>query len=260
MSVTDTTRLPRELADGVHWLGECLEMPYRGTFLHSGDSLFLVRGDDASVLVESGLPNDLEVIEAQLETLLRDGPPLRYLWATHPETPHAGGVGYWLERYPDAVLCGDVRDYHLFFPEFEDRFRPLAIGESIDLGGTEFRAVKPVLYDIISTQWGFDTRRKALFTGDGFAYAHYHLAAQCSCFAEEVDELDIPDMTGLFSELSLRWSKYHEMEPIVERLNRLMEELEVEVVGPTHGLPLTDVGATMPKIVQGLLTAHKVAR
>jgi flavorubredoxin len=253
--------LPRELAPGIHWMGECLEIPYRGTYLHSGDSAFLVSGDDASMLVEAGLPVDLEVVERQLESLLArdDVPPLQYIWATHQETPHAGGIGYFLDRFPDTTFVGNAKDYHLFFPQHEHRFHPLEIGESIDLGGTEFRAVKPVIHDLITTQWGFDTRRRALFTGDGFAYAHYHLAGQCTLFAEEVEELDIPDMTSLFSEQSLRWSKYHDMEPIAQRLEALMEELDVAIVGPTHGLPITDVAVTLPKVIDGLLSAHRVA-
>jgi flavorubredoxin len=256
----DTTHLPRELADGLIWLGECLEIPYRGTFLHSGDSLFLIKGDNASLLVEAGLPNDLDVVAAQLEQALEGAPPLRHIWATHQELPHAGGMAFFLERYPEATFHGDIRDYHLFFPEYVDRLRPLAYGESIDLGGgVEFRAVEPVIYDLPTTQWGFDTKHHALFTGDGFAYAHYHLAGQCASTAEEVEELDIPDMTGLFSENSLRWSKYHDMGPIVQRLQDLVDELDVRIVGPTHGLPLVDVDATFPKIADGLLKAHKVA-
>lgn len=251
--------LPRELTPGIQWMGECLEIPYRGTYLHSGDSAFLVSGDDASILVEAGLPVDLEVIERQLDEVLADAPPLKYIWATHQETPHAGGIGYFLDRFPDTVFLGNAKDYHLFFPELEHRLQPLAVGESVDLGGTEFRVVKPVIHDLITTQWGFDTRRRALFTGDGFAYAHYHLAGQCTLFAEEVEELDIPDMTSLFSEQSLRWSKYHDMEPIARRLEALMEELDVQLVGPTHGLPITDVAATLPHIVDGLVNAHRVA-
>jgi flavorubredoxin len=244
--------LPRELAPGLFWLGACLEIPYEGTTLHTYDSLYLLRGEHSSLLVEAGLPNDHRVVARQLDQLLASGPELRHIWTTHQETPHAGGVGRLLARYPQANLRGNVQDYHLFFPQYEERFVPLEPGEAIDLGGTEFVAVEAVIRDLLTTQWGYDTRRRALFPGDGFAYAHHHGAGQCGSTAEEVSALDISEMAGLFSDQSLTWARYTDMEPYVARLERLVDELSVEVVGPTHGLPITDVDAVLPRIIAGL--------
>jgi flavorubredoxin len=220
--------------------------------LHSYDSAYLVRGDDASLLVEAGLPKDHTVVQRQLDSLLADGPDLRYIWASHQETPHAGGVGRLLERYPGAQVRGDIRDYHLFFPGLGERFVPLAPGDSIDLGGTEFVAIEAVIRDLVSTQWGFDTRRRALFPADGFAYAHYHDAGQCGLTAEEVPALDIADMTGVFTDQSLTWARYADMDPYVERLQELVAARDVELVGPTHGLPITDIPSILPKVIAGL--------
>jgi len=256
--VTETDRLPRELAAGVHWLGACELFPYKGGVIHSGDSQFLILGDDASLLVEAGLPNDHRVIATQLSTLLADAPPLRYIWTTHQEIPHAGGAARLLDRYPTATLIGNVQDYHLFFPEYADRFSPRAPGDEIDLGGTTFLVLAPVIRDMITTQWGFDTRSRTLFSADGFAYAHQHAADQCGRFAEEVSELDIPDMTGMFTDQSLTWARYTDMTPVVARLEAMIDELGVEVIAPTHGLPATDVAAIMPRIIDGLMTAAGV--
>ena len=250
--------LPRELAPGVFWLGACEEFHFKGDVIHSGDSLFLIVGDDASLLVEAGLPNDHSIVAEHLDELLAGAPDLRYIWPTHQETPHAGGIGRLLERYPTATVRGNVKDYHLFFPQFEDRFVTMDVGERLDLGGTEFVAVAPVIRDLITTQWGFDTRSRTLFTGDGFAYAHHHSADQCGRLAEEVSELDIPDMTGLFTDQSLTWARYTRMEPYVERLEQMLTELDVRVVAPTHGLPIRDLPAIMPSIAAGLLSAAGV--
>lgn len=99
--------LPRELTPGVFWLGQCLEQLYRGRILHGYNSTYLVAGEHSSLLVEGGHPQDLPVIEAQLEGILAAGaPPLRHVVCTHQETPHAGGVGRVLERHPEATLSG----------------------------------------------------------------------------------------------------------------------------------------------------------
>ena len=148
---------------------------------------------------------------------------------------------------------GRVRDLHLIFPGHEDRLRPLAIEESIDLGGREFVCVEPVIFDLTSTRWGFDSGRRVLFCGDGFAYSHYHEDGHCGKVAEESPSLDLPEMTALFAELALYWTRFVDLEPYIARLDGLLlDELAVELVAPTHGLPITDLAATMPSIRDGL--------
>jgi flavorubredoxin len=254
----ETNPLPRELVPGVFWLGSCELFPYKGDVIHSGNSLFLIVGEDAAMLVEAGLPNDHRVVFRHLDALLADGPELRYIWLTHQETPHAGGVARLLERYPTATARGNVKDYHLFFPELAERFVPLELSEMIDLGGTSFVAVAPVIRDLITTQWGFETRSRTLFAGDGFAYAHHHAANQCGRLAEEVAELDIPDMTGLFTDQSLTWARYTEMQPYTRRLEQMVRDLDVRAIAPTHGLPAVDVPSIMPRIVAGLMESGGV--
>ena len=86
--------LPREIAPGVFWLGDCLEQQHQGKTYHSYNAAFLVVGGDASMLVETGHPKDFPEIERQMIELLSDDrPPLKYLFITHQETPHSGGLG-----------------------------------------------------------------------------------------------------------------------------------------------------------------------
>jgi flavorubredoxin len=257
--MTAVDPLPRELAPGVFWLGQCMEQPWQGETLHNYNSVYLVRGERASLLVEAGHPQDLPVIEAQLEGLLAaGGPPLRYVFSTHQETPHSSGIARVLARHPDVEVCGDVRDYHLFFPRYAGRFRPLAVGEALDLGGGEFVIVEAAIRDLISTRWGFDTRRRVLFPGDGFAYSHYHEAGMCGHTAEEAPQLALADMTGLFAELALYWTRFSDMEPHIAQLSALIAELDVALIAPTHGLPITDLRRTVPLVLDGLRLAGEL--
>jgi flavorubredoxin len=246
--------LPRELAPGIFWLGDCFSVTYGGRDLHQYNSVYLVCGDDASLLVDAGFPKDIATIVEQMESLFaRGAPPLRYVFTTHTETPHASGVGRILERYPSVMSYGDTTDLHLAFPEYADRLHQLEPGDSLDLGGTEFRIVEAVVRDHAYTRWGFDTRRRVLFAADGFAYSHYHDAGHCGHLAEEAPTLDFSDMTALFADLALYWTRFVEMEPYIERLESLiLDELEVNIIAPTHGLPITDPTATLPLIVDGL--------
>ncbi|MGX6510993.1 MBL fold metallo-hydrolase [Rhodococcus sp. SJ-2] len=250
----DSFGLPRELAPGVFWLGACNQLSYQGRLLHSYNSVYVVVGGTKSMIVEAGHPARLSVIEEQLEQLIARGvPEPSYVFLTHTETPHASGVGRLLHRFPGLVACGDIADLHLVFPQYVDRLISLDPGDSLDLGGSEFEVVEAVFRDHVTTRWGFDTRTSTLFTGDGFSYSHYHEAGQCGHLAEEVDEIDLPDMVSLFAGLAFNWTLHTDIEPYLERLDaQLFDELDVALVAPTHGLPISDPFGTMPGIRDGL--------
>ena len=116
-------------------------------------------------------------------------------------------------------------------------------------------AVEPVIFDLTSTRWGFDTSRRVLFPGDGFAYSHYHEDGHCGLIAEEAVSLDLPDVSSTFADLALFWTKFADMNVYCDRLDQLIERLDVRYIGPTHGLPITDVKNTVPKVQQGLKEA-----
>jgi flavorubredoxin len=257
---TNPHRMPREIAPGVFWIGDCLAQRHKGKSYHGYNAAFVVAGETASCLVETGHPKDFPVIEHHIAKLHAQGiPPLKYLFITHQETPHSGGLGRVLKTYPDVILCGDVSDYHLSFPQFEHRMTFMKEGDEIDLGGRSIMAVEPVIRDLRTTWWGFDTKERVLFPGDGFAYSHYHEDGHCGLVAEEAASLDLQDTTAVFADLALWWTKWADMRNYCARLDHLMTTLDVKTVCPTHGLVITDVATTMPKVKEGLLYGSSVA-
>ncbi len=253
--MTDSTSrdLPREIAPGVFWFGECSVVPLGDVILHFYNSAFLVAGDSACLLVETGPPSQLAGTEAQLEGVLDRGlPPLRYIFTTHPETNHAGGLGRLLAHFPEAEMVGDPTDLHHYLPDAVDRINDRPPGTPLDLGGREFSWLPALFRDHRNSRWGFDHGSRVLFTGDGFAYSHYHLAGQCGNDAEDVADLELDDMTAVFASAAFPWIRFVDMEPYIKAMDQLLEDLAVDVVAPTHGLPVTDIGRTVPKIWDGL--------
>jgi flavorubredoxin len=245
--------LPRELAPGVYWLGNCGESRYRDFVLHSYDSVYLVAGEESSAIIEAGDPKNLPFIEAQVDQLVSTGiPEIKSIFLTHQETPHASGAGRFLQHFPDALAYGNVNDYHMAFPQYADRFVELEIGSSINIGGTEIDVLEAVFRDYIYTRWFFDRRSQVLFSGDGFAYSHYHAAGQCGKVAEECPELALPEMTAVYSERAFFWTQFVDIEPYIDRLEWLLDRIGAKILAPTHGLPIVDVEGTLPKLMEGL--------
>jgi flavorubredoxin len=247
--------LPREVSPGVFWLGECLEQREAKKMYHSYNAAFLIIGETASMLCETGHPKDFPAIERQMDEILaRGAPPLKYLFLTHQETPHSGGLGRVLDRYPDLTIHGEMSDYHLAFPEHADRMHWMKLGDELDLGGdVKFITVESVVRDLRTTLWGFLTKGRVLFPGDGFAYSHYHEDGHCGLVAEEASSLDLGDVSAVFAERALFWTKFVDMTIYTKELDRLLEQLDVKTICPAHGLPITDVAVTVPKVKEGLI-------
>src|SRR5260221_8544230 len=114
--------------------------------------------------------------------------------------------------------------------------RSMKEGDEIELGGRGLMAVEPVIRDLRTTWWGFDARERVLFPGDGFAYSHYHEDGHCGLVAEEAVSLDLPDVSSTFADLALFWTKFADMNVYCDRLDHLIERLDIKTIAPTHGL------------------------
>jgi flavorubredoxin len=245
--------LPREVAPGVLWLGDC--MLWTGRVLeHSYTAVFLVSGADCSILVDTGHPKDWLVVRKQLDEAFAAGaPPLRYVFPTHPEVTHSGNLGRVLDRYPEAQAVGDMRDYPLIWPQHVDRMSHKRHGASVDLGGRRFTFVEAVFGDLVNTMWGYDETEQVLFSSDGMGFGHYHDEEHCGKFAEEIADLPIQELTGIFMEYALYWSRLKSVEPKMERLTHLIEEeFPTRIIVGAHGSPVTDPERTMPLVRDGM--------
>lgn len=244
--------LPREISPGVFWLGDCHIQHHKGKVYHSYNAAFLIIGSEASMLVEAGHPGDFPIIESQMRELLaRHESTLKYMFVSHQETPHSGGIGRMLDLYPDLTVHADISDYHLAYPQHVDSLKNMEVGDSIDLGDRQFVALEPVIRDMRTSLWGFETGGRVLFPGDGFAYSHYHWDGHCGQTAEEAASLNLAEVLAVFADRALFWTKFQDMNVYVDRLEEMIEELDVAVIAPAHGLPILNPPITLPKVREG---------
>src|SRR5258708_8457588 len=125
-------KMAREMGAGVVWIGDCLAQRHKGKVYHGYNAAYLIAGERASALVETGHPKDFPVIERHLAGLFARGvAPLKYLFVTHQETPHCGGLWPNPARLPAPILFGAPRRYTPPVPPHIALLRPCPQGESI---------------------------------------------------------------------------------------------------------------------------------
>lgn len=264
---TMSSDLPREIAPGVTWMSSCLSFHLPTRVVHGHTSTYLVRGADASLLVDTGNPSSWEIISETLDELL-DGEPLTYVMPTHPELPHTGNLPRLVAKYPDLVVVGDIRDYHLFYPEIVPNLRVGVAGDRIPLGpGQDFELFEAMIRDLPNTLWGFYDYGKVLFTADGFCYMHrpelddedpMHLPGECGLLTSELEIPPSVENAAMFTGSALYWARWvNDAGSLYARISDEMERLGVQLVAPTHGNVIDDVEGVLPIIRSGHESAYR---
>lgn len=249
----DQTTAARTIAQGVHWLGGCMQTVSSDEPVHFHISCYLIVGSRKTVLVDTGDPRHWELVSRQLTQVLGDR-PLDYVFPTHPELPHAGNLPALLTRYPAATVVGDVRDYHVHFPEFAGRFEPLAVGEFLELGDRALQMVPAYIYDLHNTLWAYETGAGVLFVCDGFGYIHdvpavsdldfdepVHRPGQCRLMSGEMPVPTTVDQAAYGIGRALYWTRFVDVTTIFGEVERLLESRPTRFIAPSHGNVIDDV-------------------
>lgn len=186
------TGLPRQLSPGLLWTGRCQEFDYLGTSTHSHQNAFLVKGSERTMLIDTGAPSKWSPIERDVEAFLEER-TLDFVFPTHPEFPHGGLLPRWLDKYPEALVVGDLTDSDLYYPDLASSFRPTQAGDRIDLGDRSILFVQALWRDLPTTLWAFDTTDRILFVSDALAFLHFHEEGECPRLTSEQQPVDVDD-------------------------------------------------------------------
>jgi Metallo-beta-lactamase superfamily len=248
--------LPFELKPGIWWLGICTKGIYNGRPAHGENHQYLVVGAEKTLLLDTGFPRMWPELEAQLESVLGDR-PLDYIFPSHQELPHSAALIHLARKYPNAEILGDVRDYHLYYPQIVDQLRQVAPGTVLDLGGGyRFEMLTPVMKDLPTTYWGYESSQRALFVVDAFQATHpdpafadseevLHHPGQCNMFFEELPGIDVELAAQIFR---LVFFEARHVDPAITfgRFERLLETHPTDILCSTHGFPVTDPTRALP--------------
>jgi flavorubredoxin len=265
-------RLPvevREIAPRIHRLSSCIEIVQPDETLHGHvSSAFLIVGGDESLLVDAGSAPFAENVASAVRELA--GPRgLQWIFPTHLEHPHAGGLRILAASFPEARIVADARDYHLYFPELMDRVRDARAGDEIDLGGGyEFTFLTAMFKDIVSTLWGYESSQRVMFVADGFGYLHrqapdeldalVHAPAECTAFLSELPRKPSVQDAAVLNRAAMWWTHHRPIEPFFASFEETLRRYPADLIAPAHGGVIDEIEEFIPIMKAGCDIAYEM--
>ena len=248
----------RSITSSAYLLSGCFHMSMYGREFHTHASAYLVVGSGGSILIDTGHAKDAPAIEAFIRSVV--GNELTWIFPTHEEYPHAGNLATLLRAFPRARAVGEVRNYHLYYPDLaaHGRFHPVAAGGSIDLGNRRIAVLPGIIHDLPATAWAYDDRDGLLFVSDGFGFSHYG-ADQCGLTSGELPFAPSLKDTRMVLDLALYWSRFADNTGLVAAMRELMVAHPPRAICPAHGNVITEL-PELTKLMEASLLANGVRR
>lgn len=147
-------------------LADCLEVPGIGFIPVNA---FVLHAEQP-VVVDTGLGLPDRDFLNTLGSVI-DPADVRWIWLTHPDRDHTGGLFALLDAAPGARVvttflgAGAMSTEH---PLPMDRVYFLNPGQSLDVGDRELHAFRPPLFDNPATVGFYDDRSRTCFSSDCF--------------------------------------------------------------------------------------------
>ncbi len=152
------------LNDDVTVFSDCLEVPGLG---HLPINSFVLHAREP-VVVDTGLSLPDRDFLATLSAVI-DPATVSWIWLTHPDRDHTGGLFKLLEAAPNARLVTTFIAAGIMSTERAlplERLYLLNPGQSLDVGDRTLHAFRPPLFDNPATVGFYDDRSRTCFSSD----------------------------------------------------------------------------------------------
>lgn len=130
---------------------------------------FVVHADQP-VVVDTGLSTPDKDFVAELSTVI-DPADVRWIWITHPDRDHTGGLWDLMRAAPDARLVTTFLGMGIMSTEWVvplDRVHLVNPGQSLDVGDRLLTGSRPPLFDNPATVGFLDSKTGTFFSSDCF--------------------------------------------------------------------------------------------
>ena len=237
-----TQRLPHD----VTVLSDSLEVPGIG---HLPVNAFVLHAAQP-VVVDTGLGlNDRNFLETLGSVL--DPSDVRWIWLTHPDRDHTGGIFDLLVAAPDARLVTTFVGAGIMSCERPlplDRLYFLNPGQSLDVGDRTLTGFRPPLFDNPATVGFFDDSTGVCFSSDCFGGPMPSADAAQSEDAGAVGDEELRQAQLLWASVDSPWTQYVDPQLFAEAFKPIRDS---DVVLSTHLPPAQGLTERMVQTLRG---------
>ncbi len=228
--------------DDVTVMSDSLEVPGLG---HLPVNAFVLHAKEP-VVVDTGLSLADRDFMATLSAII-DPATVRWIWLTHPDRDHTGGLFKLLEAAPQARLVTTFIAAGIMSTERAlplDRLYLLNPGQSLDVGDRTLHAFRPALFDNPATVGFFDDRSRTCFSSDCYGAP---LASAELATGQDVREVPPEQLRGaqlLWTAVDSPWVHQVDVARYMHTVNAMPVE-DADVVLSTHLPPAIGMGETL---------------
>lgn len=156
----------RRITPDVTTLGDTVEIPGIG---HLPVNAFVLHSEQP-VVVDTGLSTPDKDFVSELAEVI-DPADVRWIWITHPDRDHTGGLWDLMQAAPRARLVTTFIGVGIMSTQWEvplHRVHFVNPGDSLDVGDRVLTGHRPPLFDNPATVGFLDQKSGALFSSDCF--------------------------------------------------------------------------------------------
>jgi glyoxylase-like metal-dependent hydrolase (beta-lactamase superfamily II) len=198
------------------------------------------------VVVDTGLGLPDRDFVATLSPVI-DPATVRWIWLTHPDRDHTGGLFALLEAAPHARLVTTFLGVGLMSTERPlplDRVYLLNPGQKLEVGDRTLHAFRPPLFDNPATVGFYDDGSRTCFSSDCFG-APLATSELASCMdAREVPADELRSGQLLWAAVDSPWVHNAKTDRYLQTV-RSMQAIDSDVILSTHLPPAIGLGTQL---------------
>lgn len=221
--------MTRQLTDDIYWIANCHPDGER----HMHVSEYLIRGEEETILVDSGSSHHVDSIIKETNRLT-DGTGPDVVVLLHSTLPHTENVPAFETEWGEMETVAATGR----FPEIVGlpTATPRQLNRPVKFGGRTFTCIHPLLTDVTVSQWVYDHESGVLFTAE--AFGHYHAPETCELVSDEMEDgIPVEHIEAFYLD-KLPFVDYLDCDKLADALDTMFDILDVTYVAPAHGNPV----------------------